>query len=179
LGFNELRLALALDRGPLLLSLVAFAGLTALAAGLAVSLGMTRDDLGLVRPGRLATSLGGAMAVLVLAGAAWLTSPAIRVPAPSQLAAGLLLFGLGTAPAEELLFRGVLYGAVDRWRGPVAATIVSATAFALAHVPVYGWGSLGLALSAGLLFGWLRWWSRSLLVPGMVHVVADLAILWL
>ena len=31
----------------------------------------------------------------------------------------------------------------------------------------------------GLILGWLRWWSGSLLVPGAVHVFADLAILWL
>jgi membrane protease YdiL (CAAX protease family) len=178
-GFNLLRLALGLDRAPLLYSVLAFAALTVAAAGLALRLGMSREQLGLRRPDLLAVVLGGTMAVIVLAGAAWLTAPFILVPSAVQLASGLLLFGAGTAPAEELLFRGVLYGTIDRRGGPVLATGVSALAFALAHVPVYGWGSLGVAVCAGLLLGWLRWWSGSLVVPGLVHLLADLAILWL
>ena len=178
-GFNVLRLVLGLDRAPLADSLVAFAALTLLAAGLAARLGMSREQLGLRRPDLVAVALGGTMAVIVLAGAAWWTAPFIHVPSPVQLASGVLLFGVGTAPAEELLFRGLLYGVIDRRGGPVLATGVSALAFALAHVPVYGWGSLGIAVSAGLVLGWLRWWSGSLVLPGLVHVVADLAILWL
>jgi membrane protease YdiL (CAAX protease family) len=183
-GFNMLRLALALDRAPLAYSLVAFAALTLAAAGLAVRLDLSRQQLGLRPPDLVALFIGGTMAVIVLAGAAWLTAPFVRVPSALQLASGALLFGLGTAPAEELLFRGVLYGVIDRHGGdprghPVLATGVTALAFALAHVPVYGWGSLGVAVCAGLVLGWLRWWSGSLVLPGLVHVIADLAILWL
>jgi membrane protease YdiL (CAAX protease family) len=188
-GFNMLRLALALDRAPLAYSLVAFAALTLAAAGLAVRLDLSRQQLGLRPPDLVALFVGGTMAVIVLAGAAWLTAPFVRVPSALQLASGALLFGLGTAPAEELLFRGVLYGVIDRYgddrhggdhRGhPVLATGVTALAFALAHVPVYGWGSLPVAVCAGLVLGWLRWWSGSLVLPGLVHAIADLAILWL
>ena len=93
--------------------------------------------------------------------------------------AGLVLFGLGTAPAEEYLFRGVLQGVLSARFGSAIGVSVTALSFALAHVPVYGVASLPVAVAAGLLFGWLRWWTGSLVVPIAVHALADLALLWL
>jgi membrane protease YdiL (CAAX protease family) len=177
--FNLARLLAGLDRGPLLASIGAFMVLAAIAVALGRSLGLGAVELGCRRPLATPSVVGGLMAFAVLAGAAWASSAAVRVPSLTQFGAGLLLFGLGTAPAEELLFRGVLYRIVERSSGAPAAIVVTAVSFAVAHVPVYGLGSLPLAISAGLVLGWLRWWSGSLVAPVAVHVAADLAILWL
>ena len=178
LGFNLLRIAWGLDHGSLALSMAAFTGLGAVAVALAFGLRLRPSELGLTRPGGVALA-GVVVAATVLAGAALLNRPVVHLPALPSLVAGLALFGLFTAPAEELLFRGVLYGVVARIAGPVAAVALSSLAFALVHVPVYGFASLPLALTAGAILGWLRWWSGSLAAPAAVHVVADLALLWL
>jgi len=36
-----------------------------------------------------------------------------------------------------------------------------------------------VAVAAGLLLGWLRWWCNSLAGPWAVHTLADLSLLWL
>ena len=75
----------------------------------------------------------------------------------------------GLAPlVEELVFRGLLYGWVaGRW-GTVAAWIVSSLAFAAAHVePAH----IILVLPLGLLFGWLRRRTDSLLPSLVAHMV--------
>jgi len=87
---------------------------------------------------------------------------------PAQFVASLLLLA-GLAPlVEELVFRGLLYGWLEgRW-GPRVAFIVSSLAFAAAHVePAH----IVLVLPLGVLFGWLRQRSNSLLPSLAAHVV--------
>ncbi len=179
IGFNLLRLELRLDQGPLTASLVAFFALAVVAGLMGHWAGLDRQRLGLALPRPMPAIVGGALAAAVLIGTALATAPVTRLPTVAQMASGVALFGFGTAPAEELLFRGVLYGAIERNAGVMAAITVSSIAFAAVHVPVYGVGSLPVAFSAGLLLGWLRWWSRSLLAPSVVHAAADLSLLWL
>jgi CAAX protease family protein len=70
----------------------------------------------------------------------------------------LALGGLVIPFAEELLFRGVLFGALRRY-GPVLAGLVSATVFGLAHV----WPPLVLfAFVVGVVHAWLRERSGSI-----------------
>lgn len=178
-GFNLLRLVMRLDHGPLVASMLAFALLGCAAAVSAWALGLDGHALGLRRSIAGRGLIGGALSASVLVGAALATAPVTRLPSAGQVLGGIALFGLCTAPAEELLFRGVLYAAVARELGPLAAVVVSSVAFAAAHVPVYGLGSLPVAICAGLVLGWLRWWSSSLAAPTAVHAVADLALLWL
>jgi membrane protease YdiL (CAAX protease family) len=83
------------------------------------------------------------------------------------------------AVAEELLLRGALFEAVTRWRDENAAIAVSAVAFALLHVPIYGWHVLPLDLAVGVALGVLRVVSGSVTAPVITHVVADLAGWWL
>jgi membrane protease YdiL (CAAX protease family) len=179
IAFNILRLEINLDHRALSASFVAFAvlGLAAAIGGRALNL--SRVSIGWTRPELLPTIAGGGLVASVLVGAALATASVVRVPSLNQLLAGLALFGLAIAPAEELLFRGVLYGCVCRQAGAFWAVVLTAIAFAMIHVPVYGIGSLPLAVSAGLLLGWLRWWTRSLFVPIAVHGIADLALTWL
>ena len=83
------------------------------------------------------------------------------------------------AVAEELLLRGALFEAVTRWRDENTAIALGAMAFALLHVPVYGWHVLPLDLAVGVALGVLRVLSGSVTAPAVTHVVADLAGWWL
>ena len=83
------------------------------------------------------------------------------------------------AVAEELLLRGALFEALARWRDENTAIGVSAVAFALLHVPVYGWHVLPLDLAVGVALGVLRAVSGSVTAPAVTHVLADLAGWWL
>lgn len=179
IGFSLSRVALRLDEAPLQESLAAFALLLGIAAGLGRFTRLTLGELGLSRAKQIRAVLGTAFVASTLVGAALITAPQMRLPNLTQVAAGLAFFGLGTAPAEELLFRGVLYGIVRRESNAVSAVLISSIAFSIAHAPVYGIGSLPVSIVAGLLFGWLRWWSGSLLATMFVHVAADLSLLWL
>jgi membrane protease YdiL (CAAX protease family) len=83
----------------------------------------------------------------------------------------LLLAGI----AEELLFRGVLFGWLARHLPVWASIVVTAVLFAAEHgyYPVL----LPLGLLFGLLTGWLRARTRSVL-PGMaVHILTDALLL--
>ena len=68
---------------------------------------------------------------------------------------------------EELIFRGLLYGWIEgRW-GSRAAVALSTAAFALAHIePAH----IVLVAPLGLLFGWLRWRTDSILPSLFAHV---------
>lgn len=83
------------------------------------------------------------------------------------------------ATAEEVFLRGVLFDAVTRWRGPVAAVLVGAVLFALLHVPLYGWHVVPLDLAVGVWLGALRLFAGSPTAPVVAHVTADLAGWWL
>ena len=89
-------------------------------------------------------------------------------------AATAVWLSLLAAVAEEALFRRALYGALLR-RGPVIAVVVSAVAFALLHVPAYGWVAFPVDLGAGLVFGWQRHASGTWAAPGITHAAANLA----
>ncbi|MGH7685791.1 MAG: CPBP family glutamic-type intramembrane protease, partial [Candidatus Dormibacteria bacterium] len=83
------------------------------------------------------------------------------------------------AIVEEVALRGALFAAVRAWRGAGCALAVTTVAFALLHVPLYGWAALPLDLAAGLLFGGLRLISGGVTAPAAAHVLADLAAGWL
>ena len=86
---------------------------------------------------------------------------------PAALLLSLAVFA-GLAPlAEELVFRGLLYGwLAGRW-GAGVAVIVSSIAFAAAHVEL---AHVVLVLPLGLVFGLLRWRTGSLWPSLAAHV---------
>ena len=87
---------------------------------------------------------------------------------PRQLIVSLLLLAVLAPLVEELVFRGLLYGWVaGRW-GSVAAWIVSSLAFAAAH---YEPAHIVLVLPLGLLFGWMRRRTDSLLPSLVSHIL--------
>lgn len=83
------------------------------------------------------------------------------------------------AVAEEALLRGVLFAAIAEALGPGAAVILTAVAFALLHVPLYGPGVLPLDLAVGIWLGTLRVVSGSVVAPAAAHALADIAAWWL
>lgn len=113
------------------------------------------------------------LALLSLAGMNPL--PLIRAPLPHEVRTMVIFFLVGgvVAPvAEELFFRGLLYGFFRRW-GAVIAVILSTALFALAH-PMRG---LPLTqIVGGLLFASAYEVEKNLLVPITIHVLGNLAI---
>ena len=83
------------------------------------------------------------------------------------------------ATAEEAILRGVLFAALTRAGGVVVAVGLTTIAFALMHVPLYGWHVVPLDLAVGLVLGGLRVATGGFAAPAAAHAVADLATWWL
>lgn len=90
---------------------------------------------------------------------------------------GTVLFfvvgGIVSPVAEEMLFRGVVYGFLRRW-GIFVAVTLSTLAFVLVHP-----GGSGIPLpqiTGGILFAVAYEKERNLLVPIVIHVLGNMAI---
>jgi membrane protease YdiL (CAAX protease family) len=100
----------------------------------------------------------------------------IRTSLPSGSMNILLFFALGgiIAPiAEEIFFRGILYGFFRRW-GVSVALILSTFLFVLPHL-----GSSGLPITqvvGGVLFAVAYEIEGSLMVPIIIHAFGNMAI---
>lgn len=90
-----------------------------------------------------------------------------------------VLVTLLVATAEEVLIRGALLNAAEAAFGLPVAIGLSSLAFALIHVPLYGWGVIPLDLAAGVWLAGLRLNGGSLMAPIIAHAIADLASWWL
>ncbi|SKA27537.1 CAAX protease self-immunity [Enhydrobacter aerosaccus] len=118
----------------------------------------------------------GAIGTLVLSVAVSKIGPEVKgmqaveelVREPRAFLSSLLLLGLLAPVVEELIFRGLLYGWIaGRW-GTIPAWLVSSIAFAIAH---YEPAHILLVLPLGLLFGYLRRRTDSLLPSTVAHIV--------
>ena len=85
----------------------------------------------------------------------------------------VLPLSLLAALAEEALFRRAAFGALERF-GAIAAVLGTAVAFALVHLPAYGFAALPVDMGAGLLFGWQRLASGSWTAPAATHAAANM-----
>lgn len=92
---------------------------------------------------------------------------------PLWLTAVLLI---GTA--EEVLLRGVLVDVLLPHCAPVLVVAVSALAFGLMHVPIYGWDVLVLDTAVGVVLAGLRLWTGSITAPVTAHGTANLCSWW-
>jgi membrane protease YdiL (CAAX protease family) len=100
----------------------------------------------------------------------------IKTPLPKQTTDLALLFivgGIVGPVAEELFFRGVLYGFLRRW-GVIVALVLSTLIFVLCH-PI-GHGIPVTHLVGGLLFALAYEIGGSLMVPITIHTLGNLAI---
>jgi hypothetical protein len=77
--------------------------------------------------------------------------------------------------AEELLFRGLIFGYVDGRFGARAAWVSSSILFALAHAePAH----VALVLPLGAVLGWIRWRSASLWPCVVAHIANNTLVVW-
>ncbi len=82
--------------------------------------------------------------------------------------------------AQELQFRGLLLGALDRVAPAWAANLGQATFFGLAHIAVQYQGPAGafvpVTIALGFALGWVTQRTGSLWPAILIHSVADIAV---
>ena len=82
--------------------------------------------------------------------------------------------------AQEVQFRGILMGSLERAMGPRLANVSQAAVFGLAHLAIsYGGPEapfVPITFVVGLVFGWLVQRYRSIWPAVIVHAVADIAL---
>lgn len=83
------------------------------------------------------------------------------------------------AAGEEAVLRGALMTRLTASIGLTPAVVVTSLAFALMHVPFYGWRVVPLDLGVGLWLAGMWLASRGLIAPTIAHALADLATWWL
>ena len=96
---------------------------------------------------------------------------------PEPFAAWVLVTGV-VVLGEEAILRGVLFDAVASAAGALPAVLLTSLAFALIHVPLYGWQVVPLDLGVGVWFGGLRLASGGAGAPTVAHLLADLSTWW-
>jgi membrane protease YdiL (CAAX protease family) len=99
-----------------------------------------------------------------------------RLVTTLPLALGVTLaIGLLGPFAEELLFRGLVWGYVEGRFGPRSAWAISSLLFAGAHwEPAH----IALVLPIGILLGWVRWRSASLWPCVLAHIINNSLVVW-
>jgi len=155
--------------------------LVGIAFGLAFVAIAAAGGVRITRPriGALAIGLAGSLLLVALAfGASRLAGQPIRAVPKTEFVAWTLVTIL-VATAEELVLRGALFDALRDSLGLLVAVIVTSVAFALMHVPLYGWHVVPLDLGVGVFLAGLRLASGSVAAPAVAHVAADLATWWL
>jgi len=124
----------------------------------------------------LAVGAVGGMVVMVAARLSHASTP-FRMEA-FPLWQIVLLFWVGASVQEELIFRGLLQSVVARVLGASSsfplATILVAVLFGAIHAPM-GLVTVLLAFLLGLVTGYLRAQSRSLLPAIIVHAMFNIA----
>jgi membrane protease YdiL (CAAX protease family) len=117
----------------------------------------------------VATGAGGAVLICLPVA---VSRAGLPLHAVDGFAAWALVVGV-VATAEEVFLRGTLYDAVAGVAGVRAAIGVGAVAFALLHVPLYGWHVVPLDVVVGIVLGELRRVSGTAAAPATAHVGAD------
>jgi membrane protease YdiL (CAAX protease family) len=138
-------------------------------------------SIALPRPRSIAIGLVGGLFLvgLALLGRALAGAPSLPSVFRADLFPAWALATVLVASGEEAVLRGRL---LDRLAGPLglaAAVGITSLAFALMHVPFYGWRVVPLDLGVGLFLAGLRLASRGLVAPAIAHALADLATWWL
>jgi membrane protease YdiL (CAAX protease family) len=137
-------------------------------------LGLNRNGLGLSLLCGLAIFAGRTLVVLAVR---WPRGPE---PLTLPRVAGDILFYFGLVGLiEELIFRGLVYRALDEWRGARWAIWGSTVGFVLFHV---GWRSPLQGLGAfiiGLIFAVIRWRAGGIVGLILTHGLIDVGALWM
>lgn len=100
----------------------------------------------------------------------------MQLPSKDNRLLTFLLVGALIGPAaEEIFFRGILYGFFRRWGIP-AAVLLSTLLFVLPHLQSPGFGIPITQLIGGILFAVAYEIEKNLLVPITIHSLGNLAI---
>jgi uncharacterized protein len=93
----------------------------------------------------------------------------------SLLLVGTFAITLGPL-CEELAFRGFMLPLLTRSFGTVVGIVLTAIPFGLLHGQQYGWlwQQVVLVTMAGVVFGWVRWYSGSTAASTMMHATYNL-----
>jgi hypothetical protein len=95
---------------------------------------------------------------------------------PGLLAAYALVGGIIAPAAEEILFRGVIYGYLRRW-GVFVAVVVTTLAFTLLHLPL---GQIPVTQAiGGIVFALAYEKTGRLACPITIHALGNLALFFL
>lgn len=140
----------------------------------AAQLGLNRLGLGLSLAWGAALVAGRTLVLLgtTLASAAGL-------PPPGKIVSDVLFYILAVGLVEELLFRGLMYRALEDRLGRRWALLGSSVAFGLYHLGSGGLvGVIGTVL-LGLYLGGIRLRAGGIVGLVLVHGVSDIAALWL
>ncbi|MFW5908321.1 MAG: CPBP family intramembrane glutamic endopeptidase, partial [Desulfosalsimonas sp.] len=120
--------------------------------------------------GCIATIIGG---IFYAAGFAPLEFIRVSLPQTTGRLLAFFAFGGIVSPfAEELIFRGVIFGFLRRW-GAIPAVLGSTLLFTLAHNTA---GLPVLQSIGGLVFALSYETEKNLLVPVIIHVAGNLAL---
>ncbi|HEY4227134.1 MAG TPA: CPBP family glutamic-type intramembrane protease [Candidatus Limnocylindrales bacterium] len=167
------------------------AGLDPLAVGAAFGLALAAvASVGVLRAARtwrlpsarsvlLGLGLGVALTAITIAASVISGQPSLPSDRPAAPFVPWAAIIIVVAVAEEALLRGRLFDAVRRVGGIGLALAVTTVAFALMHVPLYGWHVVPLDLAVGITLGGLRLATGGIAAPAAAHAIADLATWWL
>lgn len=110
-------------------------------------------------------------------GADWFAEGPVVPPSAAALAWAVAAICVQPAVIEELFFRYFALGTLRAYMGDHASVLVSSLMFGVAHlfVPL----SVPVLTLVGVVLGYSRIWSRSLLLPMLLHGVHNGVILWL
>lgn len=110
--------------------------------------------------------------LLVIIAVAWPgDSPALSL---SKVAGDILFYFALVGLVEEYIFRGLVYRALETWRGTTTAIFGSTLGFILFHI---GWRSplMGVAaLLIGLIFVMIRWRAGGIVGLIIIHGLIDI-----
>jgi membrane protease YdiL (CAAX protease family) len=145
---------------------------------------LPREDLGLVRPqiGPSAVFIGLYLAWMLASDAAihwrgpWDFRPLAETPLAAAAMRVLAVSLLGPI-AEELIFRGWLFGLLAKRVGALLTIIVTAAGWALLHY-TYGWLVILVIIVDGIILGVARWRTRSVYVPIAMHALYNFYAIW-
>jgi len=128
---------------------------------------------GLLWSAAFGTAAAGAGAALALAGHDPVAMIGVRLPSDTRQIAVFLMVAAFIGPfAEEMFFRGVLYGFLRRF-GIAAALTGSSALFVAAHLP----GGIALTHAVGaLVFAGAYEYEKNIWVPVVIHVLGNLAL---
>jgi membrane protease YdiL (CAAX protease family)/Flp pilus assembly protein TadD len=94
--------------------------------------------------------------------------PLIKETLQSNPALAWVTVAMAIPVIEEILFRGLLFGAFQKWWGMTGAIPASAFLFACIHLQLFGFLQL---FCLGLILGWARSRSGSLGLPVFIHAL--------